>query len=79
MQVTVSVNGSSIDARVSIKQRVPKGVAFVIEGIKEANGNALANGVPQRVRIDKREEPAATNGSTAKVVETPMPAGGPPG
>jgi NADH-quinone oxidoreductase subunit G len=76
--VTVSVNGNSVDARVSIKQRIPKGVAFVIEGTKESNGNALANGAPVRVKVSKREEPASTNGSRAKVVETPMPAGGPP-
>jgi NADH-quinone oxidoreductase subunit G len=77
--VTVSVNGSSVDARVSIKQRMQEGVAFVIEGTKESNGNALADGVPRRVEVVKREEPAATNGARARVVETPMPAGGPPG
>jgi NADH-quinone oxidoreductase subunit G len=77
--VTVSVNGHSVEARVSIKQRMQKGVAFVIEGTREGNGNVLANGVPQRVKVAKRAEPEATNGVRAKVVETPMPAGGPPG
>jgi NADH-quinone oxidoreductase subunit G len=76
--VTVSVNGNSVDARVSIKQRIPKGVAFVIEGTKESNGNALSNGSPARAKVSKRDEPPSSNGSRAKVVETPMPAGGPP-
>jgi len=77
--VTVSVNGHSVEARVSIKQRMRKGVAFVIEGTKEGNGNVLANGIPQRIKVAKRAETDATNGARAKVVETPMPAGGPPG
>ncbi|MGH2923931.1 MAG: molybdopterin dinucleotide binding domain-containing protein, partial [Solirubrobacterales bacterium] len=76
--VTVSVNGSSVEARVSIKGRTPAGAAFLIEGTREGNANVLANGVPQRVRVEKRAEPPATNGSRARVVETPMPAGGPP-
>jgi len=76
--VTVSANGSSVEARVSIKDRMQKGVAFVIEGTREQNGNVLANGAPRRIGVAKRDEPAGGNGR-AKVVETPMPAEGMPG
>lgn len=52
--VTVSVNGSSVEARVAIRERMRPGAAFLIEGTSEQNGNVLANGRPQAVRVEKR-------------------------
>jgi NADH-quinone oxidoreductase subunit G len=49
--VTVSVNGTSLEARVVIRSRVRPGAAFLMEGTAEANANALANGVPQVVEV----------------------------
>ncbi len=51
--VTVSVNGSSIEARVAIKQRMRPGAAFLIEGTTEGNANLLADGVPRRIQVAK--------------------------
>ncbi len=73
--VTVSSNGHSVDALVAIKQRVPKGSAFLIEGTEGQNGNVFA-GAPVPVQVSKRELPASENGSRARLVETPMPAEG---
>ena len=73
--VTVSSNGSSVDALVAIKQRVPKGSAFLIEGTEGQNGNVFAGGAVA-VQVSKREVPAGQNGSRATLVETPMPAEG---
>jgi NADH-quinone oxidoreductase subunit G len=52
--VTVSVNGTSVEARVAIRERMRPGAAFLIEGTKEGNANLLANGAPQRISIAKR-------------------------
>ena len=57
--VRVSQNGSGIDAQVQIKERVPKGVVFMAEGVADANANALLNGGPVQVRIEKRSEVGA--------------------
>jgi NADH-quinone oxidoreductase subunit G len=73
--VTVSSNGHSVDALVSLKARVPQGSAFLIEGVEGANGNVFA-GAPVPVQVTKREVPAGDNGSRATLVETPMPAEG---
>jgi NADH-quinone oxidoreductase subunit G len=56
--VRVSQNGSSIDAQVQIKERVPAGVAFMAEGVADGNANALLNGGPVQVTIEKRSEVA---------------------
>jgi NADH-quinone oxidoreductase subunit G len=53
-EVTVSVNGHSVEATVAIKERMAQGAAFLIEGTDEANANVLTNGVPQRIRVEKR-------------------------
>jgi NADH-quinone oxidoreductase subunit G len=50
-EVTVSVNGSSIEATVAIRGRMREGAAFLIEGTDEANANVLTNGVTQRIEI----------------------------
>jgi predicted molibdopterin-dependent oxidoreductase YjgC len=52
-QVTVSANGSSVEARVAIKQRMQRGAAFLIEGTSEGNGNVLTNGAPRRIEVAK--------------------------
>ncbi len=51
--VRVSQNGSSVDAQVQIKERVPAGVVFMAEGIADGNANALLNGGPVQVKIEK--------------------------
>ncbi|HEY5941626.1 MAG TPA: NADH-quinone oxidoreductase subunit NuoG [Solirubrobacterales bacterium] len=51
--VRVSQNGSSIDAQVQIKERVPAGVVFMAEGIADGNANALLNGGAVQVMIEK--------------------------
>ena len=49
----VSQNGTSVSARVSIKERVPEGVCLMLEGVAEGNANALLNGAPVSVQIEK--------------------------
>ncbi len=51
--VRVSQNGSSVDAAVLIKERVSPGTAFMAEGVAEGNANALLNGGPVQVKIEK--------------------------
>jgi NADH-quinone oxidoreductase subunit G len=53
-EVTVAVNGHSVEATVAIRERMRQGAAFLIEGTDEANGNVLTNGVPQRIQVSKR-------------------------
>jgi hypothetical protein len=50
----VSVNGSSVEAQVAIRERMEQGAAFLIEGTKEGNANVLANGAPRRIEVSKR-------------------------
>ena len=52
-EVSVSQNGTSVQARVAIKERVPEGVCFLLEGVAEDNANALLNGGPVFVQIEK--------------------------
>ena len=49
----MSQNGTSVRARVAIKERVPEGTCFMLEGVAEGNANALLNGAPVNVRIEK--------------------------
>jgi anaerobic selenocysteine-containing dehydrogenase len=51
--VRVSRNGTSLRARVAIRERVPEGVCFLLEGVAEGNANALLNGAPVSVQIEK--------------------------
>ncbi|MFI5026728.1 MAG: NADH-quinone oxidoreductase subunit NuoG, partial [Solirubrobacterales bacterium] len=51
--VRVFRNGTSLSARVAIRERVPEGVCFLLEGTAEGNANALLNGGPVSVRIEK--------------------------
>jgi NADH-quinone oxidoreductase subunit G len=52
-EVKVAQNGTSIRARVAIRERVSEGTCFLLEGIAEANANALLNGSPVSVTIEK--------------------------
>jgi NADH-quinone oxidoreductase subunit G len=52
-EVTVGSNGTSVRARVDVRERVQEGVCFLIEGTSEGNANLLLNGVPQAVAIEK--------------------------
>ncbi|MGB7686190.1 MAG: molybdopterin dinucleotide binding domain-containing protein, partial [Solirubrobacterales bacterium] len=52
-QVTVGQNGSNVKAKVLVKERIPEGVCFLIEGTESGNANALLNGGPVRVEVTK--------------------------
>ncbi len=52
-EVRVSQNGTSLRARVAIRERVPEGVCFLLEGTADGNANALLNGSPVNVQIEK--------------------------
>ncbi len=52
-EVKVGQNGSSVQARVSIKERVATGVCFLVEGTATDNANRLLNGGPVAVEIVK--------------------------
>jgi NADH-quinone oxidoreductase subunit G len=52
-EVNVSQNGSSLSARVAIRERVPEGVCFLLEGVADGNANQLLNGSPVAVTIEK--------------------------
>ena len=52
-EVRVGENGTSVRARVDIKERVSDGVCFLIEGTAEGNANGLLNGGPVQVTIEK--------------------------
>jgi len=54
-EVRVSQNGTSVSARVAIRERVQDGVCFLVEGTEEGNANALLNGGPVGVEIQKVE------------------------
>jgi len=57
--VRVSQNGSAVTAAVLIKERVSPGTAFMAEGVAGANANALLNGGPVKVQIEKLSETRA--------------------
>ncbi|HMC51027.1 MAG TPA: molybdopterin dinucleotide binding domain-containing protein, partial [Solirubrobacterales bacterium] len=52
-EVTVSQNGTSLRAKVTIRERVPEGTCLLLEGLAEGNANALLNGSPVSVQIEK--------------------------
>jgi len=51
--VRVSQNGSAVEATVQIRERIEAGVCFLIEGTADGNANALLNGSPVNVTIEK--------------------------
>jgi len=52
-EVRVGENGSSVLARVQIRERIEQGVCFLIEGTEDGNANQLLNGSPASVQISK--------------------------
>jgi NADH-quinone oxidoreductase subunit G len=56
-EVSVSQNGTSLRARVAIRERVPEGTCLLLEGTAEGNANALIYGAPVSVRIEKTAAP----------------------
>ncbi|HEX8752501.1 MAG TPA: molybdopterin-dependent oxidoreductase, partial [Solirubrobacterales bacterium] len=54
--VRVVQNGTGVHAIVQIKERVPEGVCFLAEGVSDGNANALMNGGPVQVQIEKLVE-----------------------
>ncbi|HEX2391424.1 MAG TPA: NADH-quinone oxidoreductase subunit NuoG [Solirubrobacterales bacterium] len=58
-RVRVSQNGASVEASVRIKERVPEGVCFLAEAVLDGNANALLNGGPVEVQIEKLTEAQA--------------------
>jgi NADH-quinone oxidoreductase subunit G len=52
-KVTVAQNGTSVLARVAVRERIEQGVCFLIEGTAEDNANGLLNGSPVVVTIEK--------------------------
>jgi NADH-quinone oxidoreductase subunit G len=52
-EVKASVNGSSVRARVAVRERLREGTAFLIEGTAADNANVLVNGAPQTVEVQK--------------------------
>jgi NADH-quinone oxidoreductase subunit G len=55
-KVRVSQGGKAVEAQVQVKERVSKGVVFMAEGILDGNANALLNGGPVQVTIEKLSE-----------------------
>ncbi len=56
-EVRVGENGTSVRARVDIRERVSDGVCFLIEGTAEGNANGLLNGGPIQVMVEKAGAP----------------------
>jgi NADH-quinone oxidoreductase subunit G len=54
--VRVGRDGSKVEAEVQIKDRVAEGVCFLAEGVSSGNANALLNGGPVKVEIEKLSE-----------------------
>jgi NADH-quinone oxidoreductase subunit G len=54
-QVSVSVNGTSVEAAVSVKARMRAGAAFLIEGTTQGNANLLADGGPATISVSPAE------------------------
>ncbi len=53
--VTVSENGTSVEARVAVRERMREGAVFLIEGTREGNANALLNGGVAAVEVARVE------------------------
>ena len=52
---TVSVNGDSVSATVTIRERLAEGTCFLVEGTAEDNANVLLNGTPALAKVAKAE------------------------
>jgi NADH-quinone oxidoreductase subunit G len=62
-EVRVGQNGSSVLAKVAIRERVRDGVCFLAEGTEDGNANALLNGGPISVEIEKIGAAPAEDGT----------------
>jgi len=51
-RATVSQNGTSVQARVAVRERMQDGVCFLIEGTAENNANTLAEAWPVGTKVD---------------------------
>ncbi len=49
----VSANGTKLSAKVAIRERHQEGSCFLVEGTAEDNANALLNGGPRSVKVEK--------------------------
>jgi NADH-quinone oxidoreductase subunit G len=58
-EVSVGRNGTSVRAEVVVKERMQEGVCFLVEGVAEGNANALLNGAPATVTVEKIANPPA--------------------
>jgi NADH-quinone oxidoreductase subunit G len=52
-RVSVSVNGRSVHARARVREQVPPGSVFLLEGTEQDNATALMNGLPRSVEVTK--------------------------
>jgi NADH-quinone oxidoreductase subunit G len=52
-EVEVSRNGARIGATVAIRERIQEGACFLLEGTAEDNANALRNGAPGAVKLER--------------------------
>ena len=52
-RVLVGSDGTTVEARVVVRERVLDGACFLIEGTAEGNANALLNGGGEVVSIEK--------------------------
>jgi hypothetical protein len=66
-EVDVRQNGTSLQARVAIRDRVRPGSGFLIEGTAEGNANALEPG--QAVEVTKVERPATNPAAPGRAAE----------
>jgi NADH-quinone oxidoreductase subunit G len=53
--VKVSADGATVEAAVDVKERAQDGTVFLIEGVRGGNANALLNGGPVNVAVEKVE------------------------
>ncbi|MDX6651238.1 MAG: NADH-quinone oxidoreductase subunit [Solirubrobacterales bacterium] len=54
-QVAVGQNGSAVEARVRIRERMRPGAGFLVEGTAENNANLVTGGEPQLVSVESRQ------------------------
>jgi len=52
-EVTVAVNGTRVRAEARMRDRLPPGSVFLVEGTREDNATALTNGSPRVVEVSK--------------------------
>jgi formate dehydrogenase major subunit len=52
-EASVARNGTRVQAEVVVRERVQKGVCFLIEGVAQGNANALLNGGAVSVTVER--------------------------